>query len=320
MKLSKPMVVLVLVVFSRCGLAQFELDPKLPDYQGVPVEDGSVIVAASDEMNSLMLQWAEGFRVKHSHVKVELQDRVSDLAFAAMMDGEADFAAMVREPTALEIATFNIRFGYPPTVAIVSTDVLAVFVHKDNPIKGLSFDELDTIFSLSRRRGAERRSEEWKEFKGTQVDERIQCFALQSASAASRFIRSEVFWDGEFGSWVQSQSGSLGVVRAVGQHAGGVGICSVAFQTRKIRPIAVSVENGGALVMPTRRAVAEGKYPLARRFCLVCNSGPNRQLNPLQVEILRYVLSKQGQEVVAQRGYFPLSGKAARKTRDKIGI
>jgi phosphate transport system substrate-binding protein len=53
---------------------------------------------------------------------------------------------MSRDMKSSEVAAFAGKFGYKPTKVAVAIDALAVFVHKDNPVKGLSLSQVDGIF------------------------------------------------------------------------------------------------------------------------------------------------------------------------------
>ena len=61
-----------------------------------------------------------------------------------------------------------------------------------------------------------------------------------------------------------------------------------------------------ALVEPTFDNALAGKYPLGRALYIYVNKKPNEPLPPLVKEFVKYVLSKEGQEVVIKDGYGPL--------------
>ena len=52
-----------------------------------------------------------------------------------------------------EVKAFEVKYGYKPTAVRVAIDALAVFVHKDNPIQGLSIQQVDAAFSANRKCG-----------------------------------------------------------------------------------------------------------------------------------------------------------------------
>jgi hypothetical protein len=52
--------------------------------------------------------------------------------------------------------------------------------------------------------------------------------------------------------------------------------------------------------------VYAGKYPLARFLYVYVNRAPGKPLDPLTEQFLRFVLSRDGQEIVLKDGYLPL--------------
>ena len=151
---------IVLTVIAVAGAvtaaAQVPVDGSLPEYQAAKGVTGSIKSAGSDTMNNLMALWAEGFKKFYPNVAVEIEGKGSSTAPPALIAGTANFGPMSREMKAAEIDGFKKKFGYPPTPLPTSLDVLAVYVHKDNPLKGLSLKQLDAIFSKTRRGGLER--------------------------------------------------------------------------------------------------------------------------------------------------------------------
>src|SRR5690606_19546583 len=87
------------------------------------------------------------------NVNIQIQGAGSSTAPPAVTEGTADFGPMSRTMRDGEIQAFEERYGYPPTLVPVAIDVLAVYVHRDNPIAGLTIPEVDAIFSSTRRCG-----------------------------------------------------------------------------------------------------------------------------------------------------------------------
>ncbi len=132
-----------------------DLDPKLPDYKVAQGISGTIKSIGSDTLNNLMALWTEGFRSFYPGVKIEVEGKGSSTAPPALIAGTAHFGPMSREMKAKEIDEFEKKFGYKPARIRVAVDSLAVFVHKDNPIDCLSLEQLDAIFSKTRKGGAQ---------------------------------------------------------------------------------------------------------------------------------------------------------------------
>mgnify|MGYP001821867969 CR=1 FL=1 len=138
---------------ASAGMAQVKVDPNLPDYKPVKGVSGNIKSVGSDTLNNLMTLWAEGFKRVYPNVQVEIEGKGSSTAPPALIAGTANFGPMSRTMKQAEEDEFETRFGYKPTPLPTSIDMLAVYAHKDNPIKGLSLPQVDAVFSKSRNLG-----------------------------------------------------------------------------------------------------------------------------------------------------------------------
>ena len=114
--------------------AQVELDPELPDYVPVAGVWGKVKSVGSDTMSNLVTLWAEEFKRQYPAVRVEVEGKGSSTASAALIAGTTGFGPMSRKMKREEVDRFRKKYGYPPTQLPVAIDMLAVYVHRDNPI------------------------------------------------------------------------------------------------------------------------------------------------------------------------------------------
>src|SRR5437867_11517566 len=137
------------------GRAQVQLDPGLLTYRAVSGVSGNVSSVGSDTLNNLMTHWAETFQRFYPNAKVQIEGKGSSTAPPALISGTAQLGPMSREMKGTELDAFEKKYGYKPTPIRTSVDALAVFVNKDNPIKCLSFKQVDGIFSKTRRQGGE---------------------------------------------------------------------------------------------------------------------------------------------------------------------
>ena len=133
----------------------------IPAYQKASGVSGSLSSIGSDSMNNLMTLWAETFRKFYPNVKVQVEGKGSSTAPPALIAGTAQFGPMSRQMRSTEIDQFEQRYGYKPTEIRTSYDALAVYVHRDNPIKQLSLAQVEAIFGKSRRRGFKQNVTTW---------------------------------------------------------------------------------------------------------------------------------------------------------------
>src|SRR5882762_1752213 len=127
------------------------VDASIPEYKTTSGVSGNLNSIGSDTLNNLMTFWAEGFKALYPNVNIQIEGKGSSTAPPALIEGTAQLGPMSRSMKGNEIDAFEAKYGYKPTPLRTSLDSLAVFVHKDNPIKGLTLAQVDSIFSKTLR-------------------------------------------------------------------------------------------------------------------------------------------------------------------------
>ncbi|GAL08581.1 phosphate ABC transporter periplasmic phosphate-binding protein PstS [Photobacterium aphoticum] len=118
---------------------------------------------------------------------------------------------------------------------------------------------------------------------------------------------------------MNEQPGSASVVQSVASSLNSIGYSGVGYQTTGIRAIPIA-EEGTDYVEPTQENAASGRYPLSRYLYIYINKRPNKPLPPLEAEFIRFILSSNGQDLVAKDGYVPLPVHAVNTTLEKLGL
>ncbi len=311
------------LLYSSLLFGQVEVDPNLPDYVPVSgISGGSLKTVGSDTMNNMLGLWTEQFNKIYPGVKPSVDGKGSSNALPALIAGQATFGPMSRDAKKSEIAEFQKKFGYEPTLLPTSIDMLAVYVSKDNPIEGMSFPEIDAIFSSTRKLGSKRRAASWSHWfkSGSFANAPITCYGRNSASGTYGYFKKVVLADGDYGNWVNEQPGSASVVQSVGSNANGIGYSGIGYRTAQVKPLKLSVELGGEMVAAEPANAYNGQYPLSRFLFLAVNYDERQPLDPLRAEFLKYIYSKQGQEQVVKDGYLPISAEMAREALASVGI
>lgn len=278
----------------------------IPAYETDADVTGNLSSVGSDTLNNLMTLWAEDFQRLHPSVVVAIEGKGSSTAPPALIEGTAQLGPMSREMTASELDAFEARYGYPPTLVPVGIDALAVFVHKDNPLDALSLSEIDGIFSSTYRRGAGDLNQ-WGDvgLDSKFTDRRISVFGRNSASGTYGFFKEVALLGGDYKDSVKEQPGSSAVVQGVATDLYGIGYSGIGYATSGVRALPVR-GTGGRTYAPSYANTLTGEYPLARFLIIYVNKAPDRPLDPLTLEFLRFVLSREGQGDVAREGYYPL--------------
>lgn len=290
------------------------MDADLPIYQPVSGVYGNLNSVGSDSLNILMTLWAESFRAFYPNVRIQIEGKGSSTAPPALIEGTAQLGPMSREMKSLEIDAFEYAFGYKPTQVSVSIDALAVFAHKDNPIEGLTMQQVDSIFSNTFKAGGTP-IDRWGQvnLKGRWEDRSISLYGRNSASGTYGFFKQVALKKGDYRASVKEQPGSSTVVQGVAVDLFGLGYSGIGYRTSGVKALTLG-ENRELLVKPSLDNCLSGDYPLARLHYIYINKRPNESIDTLSYEFLRFVLSREGQEIVVEAGYFPLPASVAAKT------
>ncbi len=297
------------------------VDPALPAYQKTTGVSGTLSSIGSDSLANLMTLWAETYKKAYPNVNIQIQAAGSSTAPPALSEGTANLGPMSRPMKDSELQAFEEKYGYKPTAVPVAIDALAVFVHKDNPIKSLSIEQVDAIFSSTRLCGGEKDIKTWGELglTGEWAAKPIQLFGRNSVSGTYGYFKEEALCKGDFKANVNEQPGSASVVQSISSTLNAIGYSGIGYKTSSVRAVPLSKKGGEAFEASEENALA-GKFPLARYFYVYVNKAPNKPLAPLEAEFIKLMLSKDGQEVVMKDGYIPMPAKTAEKVLKDLGL
>ncbi len=302
--------------------AEPKVDAGLKDYSVASGVAGNFSSVGSDTLANLMTLWAEDYKRYYPNVNIQIQAAGSSTAPPALTEGTSNLGPMSRKMKDKEIAAFEEKYGYKPTAVPVAIDALAVFAHKDNPIEGLSIEQVDAIFSSNRKCGGRDSINTWGDLglTGEWARKDIQLFGRNSVSGTYGYFKKKALCKGDFKSNVNEQPGSASVVQSVTQSLNGIGYSGIGYTTTGVRALPLAKGNSTDYVEASPETAISGKYPLARFLYVYVNKHPNKPLSPLEGEFLKMVLSKVGQKVVVKDGYIPLPAKVAEKTLQSLGM
>ncbi|MBI5427661.1 MAG: phosphate ABC transporter substrate-binding protein PstS family protein [Nitrospinae bacterium] len=298
----------LMAVAGRASAETIKVDPSLAAYKAVGGVSGSISSVGSDTLNNLMTFWAEKYKGFYPNVKIQVEGKGSSTAPPALISGASQLGPMSRAMKGKEIDAFEKKFGYKPTVIRVAVDALAVFINKDNPIKGLSLDQVDAIFSKNRKRGHKENLTAWGQLglTGDWAAHRISLYGRNSASGTYGFFKEEAMGNGDYKDEVKEQPGSASVVQSVSVDRYSIGYSGIGYKTASVKAAPLAEKGTGYVEASGENALA-GSYPLSRFLYIYVNKAPGKALDPLVLEFLKMVLSKEGQEVAVKDGYFPLA-------------
>jgi phosphate transport system substrate-binding protein len=297
--------------------------------------NGTIRIVGTDTMKELMDRWIAAFTALHPAVHIALAAKGALSAAPALADGSADLAPLGREFTPDELAKFHSNRNYGPTgipVALGSYDVsgrtvaLAFFVNQSNPIAQLSFQQLDAMYCTSLRRGSTKPFTTWGELglTGDWAARAIHPIGVNFPDGISNFIRLRICNGGEFRQDIHTEhtGGPINVleriVTDVSADPAAIGYAGFANLKPGVKIIAIS-EDGGACLSGTRDEVAAAQYPLTRFIYIFIDRKPGEPIPPLERAFLRYVISPEGEALVAADNiYMPLPAAIAAREQKEL--
>ncbi|MDZ4262328.1 MAG: phosphate ABC transporter substrate-binding protein PstS family protein [Pseudomonadota bacterium] len=300
--------------------AEVTLDPKLPDYKKASGISGNLSGVGSDTLANLMTLWTEEFKREYPNINIQVQAAGSSTAPPGLTEGTSNLGPMSRKMKDNEIKAFEDKFGYKPTAVPVAIDALAVYVHKDNPIKGMTIAEVDAIFSSTRKCGSKDAINNWGDagLIGSWSNRDMQLFGRNSVSGTYGYFKDHALCKGDFKNTVNEQPGSASVVQSVSASLNGIGYSGIGYKTSGVKALPLAKKAGEPFVEANNDNAISGDYPMARFLYVYVNKHPNKPLPPLEQEFVKMMLSKTGQNVVIKDGYIPLPAKVADKALKSI--
>jgi phosphate transport system substrate-binding protein len=308
------------------------LDSALPSFQPRPGKlTGSFKGASSDVLKALVEKWFEKFRTYHPEVTLTISPPYAgSLGAIELVKGDLDFVFVSRELKPDDIKDFRAKFGYAPLSVPVSggsyrhfgaLDAIAFCVNKSNPLEQLTFDQIDAMYSSTHHRGGKPITK-WGDLglTGEWADKPVKLYGIKPWNGFEEFVRQRVLSVGEQrGEWrddVNFEKTVFPVAKKVADDHTGIGYTGLAYIDAGVKVLPVVERSGGPVLAPTYENVALGIYPLSRLTFFNTNKAPGKLLDPALEEFVRFILSREGQQVVLdQASYIPLRENQARSSR-----
>lgn len=297
------------------------LDPALKPYQ--PRHDielsGHLRGASSDVLTQLTKQWISAFQKLYPKVTIELPPPYAgSLGALELIKGDLQFVLVSRELKPSDVSGFAEKFGYAPFSAPVSggtwrhfgfLDSIAFFVHPDNPIRQLTLEQIDAIYSSTRHRGGQPFST-WGDLglTGEWADKPIHAWGVKPWNGFEEFIRQRALSvDGKRGEWrpdLNFTDTVFPLSEAVAADPYAIAYSGLAYIDDGLKQLAIVPPTGGAAVPPSYEAVMAARYPLCRLVFFNANKQPGRPLSPVLEEFLKFILSREGQQIILDQAVF----------------
>jgi phosphate transport system substrate-binding protein len=300
---------------------ELKVDSAIAAYAKVDGIKGNINIVGSDSCANLDTLWSEGFKKVYPEANFSVEAKGSATAPPALASRTANVGPMSRPMKPEELDTVNAAWGYQPTGVNMAIDALSVFVHKDNPLQNLTLELIDAIFSKTRKAGYQEDITTWGQLglKGDWENKPISLYGRNSASGTYGYFKEHALAKGDYKSSVKEQPGTAAVVQGVAEDLYGIGYGGIGYLTPGVRAIPLAKTFGATVFKPTYENALSGKYPLARFLMMYVDNAPGKGVDPVVREFARFVLSKEGQEIVIKDGYMPLTPAMVTKELEKLG-
>lgn len=313
-------ILMITTVGSAKVIKASSIDNNLPEYQAVKGIKGHLSSIGSDTLANLMTYWSQQFTQHYPDVKFSIQAAGSSTAPSGLTEKISNFGPMSRKMKIKEQDEFENSFGYTPLAIPVAIDALAVYVNKENPIKGLTMPQVDAIFSSTNKCGYEGKISKWGDtgMSGSLSNDNIQLYGRNSISGTYGFFRNIALCKGQYKTEVNELAGSAAIVEKVSTEINSIGYSGIGYKTSGVRAVPLSMDVDKPYITASVESAISGEYPFARFLYVYVNKKPGQALPALEKEFLKLILSRQGQQSVTRDGYIALPAEVIAKTLKEI--
>ncbi|THB71672.1 MAG: phosphate ABC transporter substrate-binding protein PstS family protein [Gammaproteobacteria bacterium] len=250
-------------------------------------EKDTIFINGSTTVHPLAKAFSSHYSELHPGVKFEISATGSGAGAKALIAGKCDIANMSRFMKQKEFKQ-AIDKGILPVFHTVAMDALLVIVHKNNPIDGLTLEQVRQIYSG--------KITNWKELGGH--DAKISVIARDSKSGTQKVFNKVVMQGITPKPHFEMEHNRL-IQAMVQDDKNAIGYGGLAF-TDGIK----SIDIDG--ISATHDKIANGKYPLARPLFMVTNGYP--KLGSHIQQFINFYTKPAGRIAVEDAGYVSLQG------------
>ena len=267
-----------------------------------PAKNQRVVIQnkGSDTLVNVAQAWAEAYKDVDPNVAVAVSGGGSGTGVSAMINGTVDIASSSRKMKDKEIALAK-KNGIEPVEHVVGHDALAIFLHKDNPIDEITIDQLKAVYAEGGT------FEKWSDLgvsvPGCSSDEIVRVSRQNNSGTYAYFKKAVLGKGAEYKLGSRDMHGSKDVVDLVEKTPCAIGYSGLAYANDHIKMPCVRMTDDGECVNPTVPTASDGSYPIARPLLMYTAGQPEGATKAY----LEWILSKEGQCIILEKGYAPAS-------------
>lgn len=252
----------------------------------------------SDSMAIAVVEWAEQYTQENRAPGLTVSGGGSGTGIAALINGIVDVANASRMMNRREINLAR-EHGIAPVQHIVGYDAVAIYVHKDNPVKSLSFSQLLDIYSDGGK------TESWADLRVAAPgcsDQKIVRVGRQNSSGTYSYLRENVLGGTRFKQGTLEAQSSKDLVALVAKTPCAIGYSSFAYATPDVKVVCITENKDEPCTMPSIRGITERTYPVSRPLYMYTTLPATGDVK----SYLDWVLSDEGQCILLRHQYAPV--------------
>ena len=252
----------------------------------------------SDSMAIAVVRWAEEYKRNNRSIGVSVSGGGTGTGIAALLNGTIDIANASRAMTMREINLAK-KHGIAPVQYTVGYDAVAFYVHRDNPVKSLSFSQLADIF------GDDGKTDSWTDL-GIEVpgcdDQKIIRVGRQNSSGTYAYIRENVLGGKRYKQGTLAAQSSTDLVSLVSKTPCAIGYSSFAYANPDVKAVCLAQNSDEACVVPGIKGIIERTYPISRPLYMYTDKPATGDVK----DYLDWILSDEAQCILLNNRYAPV--------------
>lgn len=258
---------------------------------GFTASESVITVKGSDTMVNMAQVWAAKYMEKHPDVKIQVTGGGSGTGISALIAGSTDICNASRPMKSSEREKLKQRFNSLGVEIKTALDGLSVYLNNANSVNELTLDQIKQIYTG--------KITNWKQVGGK--DAKIIVYGRENSSGTYAYLKDNVLMGADYTSNMQSLPGTAAVVNAVAKDKNAIGYGGAAY-AKEIKYAHVKKDANSQGYTPTEENIKTNKYPITRYLYMYVKSRPTGALK----EYIDWILSSEGQKIVAESGYFPI--------------
>lgn len=244
-----------------------------------------ITVTGSTTVLPLAEKAREAFEITNPTADIQISGGGSSVGVKTTGEGTADVGMSSRDLKEEE------KMSYPALLKHeIGYDAILIIVNKANSIDHLTLDQVRGVYNGTYTN--------WNQVGGT--NQQIVIVGRDSASGTREYFAEVVMKQEDFTKKQEEFNSNGGIQQKVMQTPGAIGYVGLAF-TDGVTVVKIDVN--GTTVEPTVENIMKGTYPISRPLYLLTKGQPTGLANAY----IDFILSPNGQEIVRETGFVPLS-------------